>query len=68
MVTVGETTGALETALGTVADYFEAKVQKRIDRLTNLLEPVLIVVLGLGVGFVAISMISTIYGMLGSIK
>ncbi len=66
MIGVGETSGNLEYALGTVADYFEAKVEKRIQRLTSLLEPALILGVGLVVGFIAISMISTIYGMMGS--
>jgi type IV pilus assembly protein PilC len=66
MIGVGETSGNLEYSLGTVADYFEAKVEKRISKLTSLLEPVLILGVGLVVGFIAISMISTIYGMVGS--
>jgi type IV pilus assembly protein PilC len=68
MVVVGESSGQLETSLSAVADFFDTKVSKRIARLVGLLEPALILVLGLGVGFVAISMISTIYGLLGSVK
>ncbi|MBN1191106.1 MAG: type II secretion system F family protein [Dehalococcoidales bacterium] len=66
MIGVGETSGNLEYALGTVADYFESKVEKRISRITSLLEPVLILLVGLVVGFIAISMISTIYGLVGN--
>jgi type IV pilus assembly protein PilC len=66
MIGVGETSGNLEYALATVADYFEAKVEKRINKLTSLLEPVLILGVGLVVGFIAITMISTIYGMVGN--
>lgn len=66
MVGVGETSGKLEYALGTVADYFEAKVEKRVTKLTSLLEPVLILLVGLVVGFIAITMISTIYGLVGN--
>jgi FHS family L-fucose permease-like MFS transporter len=47
MIGVGETSGNLEYSLSTVADYFEAKVEKRIKQLTSLLEPVLILVVGL---------------------
>jgi type IV pilus assembly protein PilC len=68
MTVIGESSGALEASLGTVADYFENRVSRRLTRLTALLEPALIVILGLGVGFVAVTMISTIYGMLGGIK
>jgi type IV pilus assembly protein PilC len=66
MASVGEASGELESALGTVADYFEAKTEKRINRLTALLEPALILAVGLIVAFLAISMISTIYGLIGS--
>lgn len=65
MIGVGEVTGNLENSLATVADYYEARVDKRIVRLTSLLEPVLILCVGLVVGLIAVSMISTIYGMMG---
>jgi type IV pilus assembly protein PilC len=67
MIGVGAS-GNLEFALGTVAEYFETKVEKRITKLTSLLEPVLILTVGLVVGFIAITMISTIYGLVGSFK
>jgi type IV pilus assembly protein PilC len=68
MIGVGESSGNLEHALETVADYFESKVEKRIARLTSLLEPLLIVCVGLVVGFIAISLVSTIYGMTGTMN
>jgi type IV pilus assembly protein PilC len=68
MIGVGEASGNLEYALGTVADYFEARVEKRINRLTALIEPVLIIAVGLVVAFMAISMISTIYGLVGNFQ
>lgn len=68
MVSVGEKAGTIETSLNTVADYFETKSQRRITRVTSLLEPALIIILALGVGFIAIAVISTIYGVLDAIK
>ncbi|MGD9117756.1 MAG: type II secretion system F family protein [Dehalococcoidia bacterium] len=68
MVAVGETAGALEASLVTVAEYFETKTQQRITRLTSLLEPALIVIIALGVGFIAVAVISTVYGVLDTIK
>jgi type IV pilus assembly protein PilC len=68
MAAVGETAGTLETALGTVADYFETKVQQRITRLTSLLEPAMIIFIAIGVGFIAVAVISTVYGVLDTIK
>jgi type IV pilus assembly protein PilC len=66
MIGVGETSGNMEYALGTVADYFESKVEKRINKLVSLLEPVLTLLVGLVVGFIAVTMISTIYGLVGN--
>jgi len=68
MVAVGETAGTLETSLDTVADYFETKTQRRITRLTSLLEPAMIIIIALGVAFIAIAVISTVYGVLDTIK
>ena len=66
MIGVGEASGNLESSLGTVADYFESRVEKRISQLTSLLEPALIICVGLVVGLLAVSMIQTIYGLVGS--
>jgi type IV pilus assembly protein PilC len=68
MTAVGETSGELEASLGMLADYFESKTDKRINRLTSLLEPALMLGIGLVVGVIAVSVISTIYGLVGSIK
>jgi len=68
MVAVGEKAGSLDTSLTTVADYFETKTQRRVTRLTSLLEPALIIILALGVGFIAIAVFSTVYGVLDTIK
>jgi type IV pilus assembly protein PilC len=56
MMSVGEETGALDSLLQKVADFFEAEVQRTVDSLTSLLEPLLIVVLGSAVGAMVISL------------
>jgi type IV pilus assembly protein PilC len=66
MIGIGEVSGNLENSLSSVADYFEAKVEKRIIRLTSLIEPILIMSVGLLVGLIAVTMISSIYGMMGN--
>jgi type II secretory pathway component PulF len=66
MVAVGETSGQLETTLETVADYYEVKVERNINRLTAMLEPAMILGIGIVVAVVAISLVSTIYGLVGS--
>ena len=68
MVAVGETAGTLEASLITIAEYYETKTQQRIAKLTSLLEPALIIIIALGVGFIAIAVISTVYGVLDTIK
>ena len=67
MVTVGESTGTLESALGTVADYAETKLQRKLGKLTALLEPALTLVMGVGVGIIAVAFISALYGMMGDL-
>jgi type IV pilus assembly protein PilC len=56
MMSVGEETGALDSLLRKVADFFEEEVQRTVDTLTSLLEPLLIVVLGGAVGSMVISL------------
>jgi type IV pilus assembly protein PilC len=66
MVSVGETSGQLESTLETVADYFEVKTERNINRLTSMLEPAMILGIGVVVAIIAISLVSTIYGLVGS--
>jgi len=55
MIGVGEETGAIETMLSKVADFYEDEVAAAVKALTSILEPVMIIVVGLIVGFVVIS-------------
>ena len=57
MIAVGEDTGKLDEMLLTTADYFDREVRNEVKRLTSLLEPVMILVMGLVVGFMVISML-----------
>jgi type IV pilus assembly protein PilC len=66
MVVVGEKTGALDSTLLTLADFYEKKVSRRIDTLIALIEPVLTVIVGLVVIFIALSMITPLYSILRS--
>jgi len=56
MVSIGEEAGSLDAMLNRVADYYEEEVDNKVDALTSLMEPVIIVVLGLLVGGVVVSM------------
>ncbi len=67
MVVVGETAGNLDTTLETMADFYEQRVEQRIQALISIIEPALIVVVGLVVAFIAVSMISPLYSILRTI-
>ncbi|MFH2105264.1 MAG: type II secretion system F family protein [Parcubacteria group bacterium] len=64
MVMVGEETGTLDNILEEIADFYESKVTQTMNDLSSILEPVLMVLLGLGVGIVAVSIISPIYSLM----
>ena len=57
MIAIGEKTGELEGMLEKVADAYEAEVKTRIDLMTAMLEPAMILVAGVTVGFIAVSIL-----------
>jgi len=63
MITVGEETGRLDGMLLRVADNYEKMVKTTVKRFVNLLEPVMILVMGLAVGFIVISMLMAIFSV-----
>jgi len=63
MIAVGEETGRLDELLLRVADHFDREVRVQVQQFTRLLEPVLILVMGLGIGFIVISMLSAIFSV-----
>ena len=62
MIRVGEDTGTLDDQLETAASFYGKEVEYKLDRLTALFEPLMILVVGLVVGFVAIALVSAMYG------
>ncbi len=67
MVKVGEETGSLGKILKTLADFYKREVDDAVDTLVSLIEPVMIIVLGLGVGILLVSVLMPIYNIAGSI-
>ena len=63
MIAIGERTGQLEQMLENVARAYEADVETRVTALTSLLEPLMIVVLGVSVGFIVISILMPLMQM-----
>jgi type IV pilus assembly protein PilC len=68
MVAVGEETGALETMLSKVADFYEDEVAASIKALTSILEPLMIIVVGGIVGFIVISMYMPMFKVYDQIR
>jgi type IV pilus assembly protein PilC len=68
MIGVGEETGALETMLSKVADFYEEQVEAAVKALTSILEPVMIVIVGAIVGFIVIAMYLPMFKVYDSIK
>jgi type IV pilus assembly protein PilC len=68
MFRVGEETGHLDSNLVEAADMYEDELDYRIKRMTAFLEPALIVFVGLIVGFVAVTLVTSIYSLAGGIK
>jgi type IV pilus assembly protein PilC len=68
MIGVGEETGALETMLSKVADFYEEQVEAAVKALTSILEPVMIIVVGGIVGFIVIAMYLPMFKVYDSIK
>ena len=63
MITIGEQTGKLDVILKQVAAFFTEEVNRAFDNLVNLIEPVLIVVLGAGVGILVAAILLPIYNL-----
>ncbi len=61
MVSIGEESGALDSMLGKVADFFEAEVDDAVEALSSLMEPVIMVVLGSLIGGMVIAMYLPIF-------
>lgn len=68
MFKVGEETGTLDDQLLVAADYFDRELNVRIKRFTTMFEPAMIVFVGVIVGFVAVALVSAMYGMLDGVK
>ncbi len=68
MIGVGEETGALETMMTKVADFYEEQVAAAVKALTSILEPIMIVIVGGIVGFIVIAMYLPMFKVYDSIK
>jgi type IV pilus assembly protein PilC len=68
MIGVGEQTGALDTMLNKIADFYEDEVDVAVAALTSLLEPLMMVFIGGIVGVILISMYLPIFSIAGQVS
>jgi len=68
MISVGESTGALDTMLSKIADFYDDEVDAAVNNLTAMMEPMLMVFLGGSVGFIVIAMYLPIFKLITLIK
>jgi len=68
MTQVGEQTGHLDDTLGRISRYFEMESELAVKTMTTLIEPAILVFLGVGVGFLVMSVITPIYNLTSSFK
>ena len=68
MIAVGESTGAMDSMLQKIADFYEDEVDTAVAALTSLLEPLMMVVLGVLLGGLIIAMYLPIFELAGNIK
>ncbi len=67
MVTVGEETGSLDDILAKLADFYEAETDQQMKNISSVIEPVLMIIVGIAVAIMAVSIISPIYSLMGQI-
>ena len=62
MVRIGEESGALDDMLNKTADFYDEEVEQAIQTLTSMLEPIMIIIMGLVIGFMVIALMLPLYG------
>ena len=67
MIEAGENSGALEQVLDDIADFYETEVDTKLSILTSSIEPALMVIMGLLIGFIVLAMYMPIFQMAGTI-
>jgi type IV pilus assembly protein PilC len=68
MFRVGEETGTLDKQLETAAQYYHRELEVRVKHFTSLFEPAVIIFMGIVVGFVAVALVSAMYGIYSQVK
>jgi type IV pilus assembly protein PilC len=67
MINVGEETGGLDEMLAKVADFYDDEVDAAVSNLTSLLEPIMIVLMGVVIGGMVVAMYLPMFDMIGTV-
>jgi len=67
MISVGESTGALDSMLVKIADFYDEEVDQAVENLTAAIEPVMMVFMGVIIGGLVVSMYLPIFKMAGAV-
>jgi len=68
MISIGEKTGALETLLEKISDFYDEQVKTTVESLTSLIEPIMIGVMGFLVGGMVMAIFLPIFKMVGALS
>jgi type IV pilus assembly protein PilC len=68
MIRVGEETGTLDQQIEAAANFYATETEYKVKRLTDLFEPAVVLFMGFVVGFVAVALISAMYGVMSGMK
>ncbi len=68
MIGVGETSGSLVDMLNDVSEYYESEVERRLDRLTTIIEPLMMLTMGLLIGGIVVAMYIPIFQLAGTVR
>jgi len=68
MISVGEETGALDTMLGKIADFYDEEVSAAVESLTSMIEPLMIMVMGIALGFIVVALYMPMFQVITLIK
>ena len=68
MIAVGESTGALDAMLEKIADFYDEEVDQAVENMTSLIEPIMLVFLGVTIGGLVVAMYLPIFKMAGAIS
>ena len=68
MIRVGEETGTLDQQIDSAANFYAVETAYKLKRLTDMFEPAVVIFMGLIVGFVAVALISAMYGVLQGVR